>query len=160
MPGWSGSASAPRSLVQRPCLAQRRNWRETVSGLPNLGGRAAQGGRGATGQGVGGEPEDGVEPGAGVADGAAGGTAVAEGWHVGVLGGLDGGLTPRLHPGFGGAEDEGGEDGPLVVGERFPVPFGGVAAVVAEADHGGGRRSSETRERNMNERLRAKDCCG
>jgi len=44
MPGWSGSASARRSLVQRPCLAQRRNWRETVSGLPNPGGSAAQGG--------------------------------------------------------------------------------------------------------------------
>ena len=42
-----------------------------------------------------------------VADGAAGGASVAEGWRVGVLGGLNGGLAPRLHPGFGGAKAKG-----------------------------------------------------
>ncbi|GAA0569654.1 hypothetical protein GCM10009416_05150 [Craurococcus roseus] len=53
---------------------------------------------------AGGEPEDGVEPAAGVADGA-------------VV-----------------ADDEGGEDGPLVVGEGLPIaPGGGVAAAVGEA---------------------------
>ena len=39
---WS-SASARSSLVQRPALAQRRNWREAVSGLPKRAGSARQG---------------------------------------------------------------------------------------------------------------------
>ena len=152
MPGRSGSARASRSLVQRPWLGPAAELAGDGVGLAEALGEGGPGRGRAAGQGVGGEPEDGVEAGAGVADGAAGGAAVAEGWRVGVLGGLDGGLAPRLHLGFGGAEDEGGEDGPLGVGERFPGPFGGVAAVVAEADHGGGRPSREALEHNMNER--------
>ena len=146
--------------VQRPCLAQRRNWRETVSGLPNSGGRACQGGGRAAGPGVGGHPEDGVEPRARVADGAAGAAALADGRRVRVLRGRERGVALPLRFGLGGAEEEGGEDGPLGVGEGFPVPFGGVAAVVAEAEHGGGRPCGETREHNMNERVGATASCG
>ena len=160
MPGWSSSASAWSSLVQRPCLAQRRNWREAVSGLPKRSRQGVPGRGRAAGPGVGGEPEDGVEARARVADGAAGGAALAEGRRVGLLRGRERGVAPRLRLGLGGAEEEGGEDGPLGVGERFPGPFGGVAAVVAEADHGGGRPSSETGEHNMNERVRATASCG
>ena len=135
MPGRLLSARASRSLVQRPCLAQRRNWRETVSGLPKAGGRAAQGG--GAGQGVGGEPEDGVEPRAGVADGAAGGASVGNGGSVGVLGGGELGLALPLGLDLGGTVEKGGEDAPFVVGELLPGALGGVAAVKAEAElHG------------------------
>jgi hypothetical protein len=116
-------------------------------------------GRGrAAGPGVGGEPEHGVEARARVADGAAG--AAAEG-HAG--GGRGRGGGRRSHGfgfglGFGGAEHEEGEDGPLGVGERLPGPFGGVAAVLAQAavrgwagvGHGGGGGSDRTGERNTN----------
>ena len=158
MPGWWGRPGLGGAWSRGPALAQRRNWRETVSGLPKRGREGGPGRGRAAGQGVGGEPEDGVE-------------ALARGSRMGRpagrrsrKGGASGCWAASMaasrrvsHLGFGGAEEEGGEDGPLGVGERFPVPFGGVAAVVAEADHGGGRPSGETQEHNMNERLRQRN---
>ena len=85
---------------------------------------------------------------------------MGDGGGVRVLGGGELSLALGLGPGFGGAVEKGGQDGPVVVAQRFPGPFGGVAAMVSEADHGGGRPYGETQEHNMNGRLRATECCG
>lgn len=41
-PGMRGSATPISRRLQRPAVAQRRNWREMVSGLPKRSGRSAQ----------------------------------------------------------------------------------------------------------------------
>ena len=153
MPGRSGSARAWRSLVQRPCLGPAAELAGDGVGLAELGRERGPGRGRAAGQGVGGEPEDGVEPRAGVADGAAGGAAVAEGWRVGVLGGLDAGLASCLASRLRRRGRGRGRGRPIR--RRRAVP-----SSVRGSSGGGGRSGSwrccrpsgETPEHNMNER--------
>ena len=72
-----------------PGVAQRRNWRETVSGLPKRSGRAAQGGGARPGRVWAASQKMASRRARGSRTGRPAGRRLAEGWRVGVLGGLD-----------------------------------------------------------------------
>ena len=107
MPGWSSSARAWRSLVQRPCLAQRRNWRDAVSGLPKRSGSACQGGGARPGRVWAASQKTASSLARGSRTGRPAGRRAGRSGGFGVLGGRERGLAPRLLLGLGGAEEEG-----------------------------------------------------